>query len=115
MAFPVAMVSYAAAAAAFLFLFLLLIASWRGRLPGMLLALGSVATVAWAGATAYLVAQPVHRLLAAELLEVVRSGAWLLFLLVLVGYTHKQTGLVRGIAVGLALFCGALIVVTLLS
>ena len=108
-------VSYAAAALAFLFLSVLLVTTWRGRVPGMLLAAGSLATVVWAGVAAYLAARPNAGMLAAEVLEVLRSAIWLAFLLVLLGYTQKEVRHLRRAAVGLAAFCGVVLAATLYS
>ena len=115
MAIPIGTISYAAAGAAFLFLSVLLVMSWRGRLPGMLLAAGSLATMVWAGVAAYLAGRPYAGLLAADLLEVVRSAVWLLFLLVLLGYSRKQVGLLRRAAAATAAFCGVVLAATLYS
>ncbi|HKA45014.1 MAG TPA: XrtA/PEP-CTERM system histidine kinase PrsK [Burkholderiales bacterium] len=115
MALPVGTLGYAAAAAAFLFLSVLLVMSWRGRLPGILLAAGSLTTVAWAGATAYLIARPDPSLFAADLLEVLRTAAWLIFLMVLLGYGSKEVGRLRLFAVALVVFCGVLFAATFFS
>jgi putative PEP-CTERM system histidine kinase len=112
MALPVGTVGYAAAAAAFLFLFVLLMMSWRGRLPGMLLGAGSLATVVWASAAAYLVARPDSSLLAADLLEVLRSATWLIFLMVLLGYSSREVGRLRLAAAAVVVFCGVVFVAT---
>jgi putative PEP-CTERM system histidine kinase len=108
-------VSYAAAALAFLFLSVLLVTTWRGRVPGMLLAAGSLATAVWAGVAAYLATRPTVGMLAAEVLEVLRSAIWLAFLLVLLGYTQKEVGHLRRAAVVLAAFCGVALAATLYS
>ena len=115
MAIPIGTISYAAAAAAFLFLSLLLVTGWRGRVPGMLLALASLGTATWAGAVAYLVARPNADMLAAEVLEVLRSAVWFAFLMVLLGYSRKAAGSLRRAAVGLAAFCGVVLAATLYS
>ena len=115
MAISIGTMSYAAAAMAFLFLSVLLVTTWRGRVPGMLLAAGSLATVVWAGVAAYLAARPNAGMLAAEVLEVLRSAIWLAFLLVLLGYTQKEVRHLRRAAVGLAAFCGVVLAATLFS
>src|SRR5262245_23101718 len=109
MAISVGTLSHAAAAAAFLFLSVLLVAGWRGRLPGILLAAGSFTTVLWAGLIAYHDGQPGS--LAVDVLELLRSARWLAFLIVLLGYASKEVRRLRLIAAGIAVFCGA----TLLS
>ena len=108
MAIPVGTVSYAAAAAAFLFLTVLLVASWRGRVPGLLLAAGSLVTVLWAGVVAYSWGQPRGARLAVDLLEITRDTCWLAFLLVLLGYASRQVGRLRLVAVALLAFCAVL-------
>jgi putative PEP-CTERM system histidine kinase len=115
MAISVGTLSYAAAAAAFLFLSALLVVSWRGRLPGMLLAAGSLATAIWAVVAAYLVGQPAYNLLAADVIEVVRSGIWLALLLVLLGYSRQEVGPLRAAAAGIALLCVTAFVAAFLS
>jgi len=64
---------------------------------------------------AYLAAQPNAGMLAAEVLEVLRSAIWLAFLLVLLGYTQKEVRHLRRAAVGLAAFCGVVLAATLFS
>ena len=113
MEIPVGTVSHAAAAAAFLFFSVLLVAGWRGRLPGILLAAGSLVTVLWAGMIAYQDGGPNPDVLAVDVLEVLRSAAWLAFLIVLLGYVRKQVGQLRLVAAGLAVFCGMVLLETL--
>ena len=69
-------VSYGIAAAAFLLLTGLLIAGWRGKFQGALLAAAAGVTTLWAGLSAYVGAMSG----VADLLEIVRDGLWLLFL-----------------------------------
>src|SRR5574338_597706 len=104
MANPIGTISYALAAAAFLFLAGLLITSWRGRLQGLLLAFGSIASAAWAGICAYLAARPGGSMFAGEVLEALRDLAWFAFLLVLLGYLRKDVRLLRAAAAGIALY-----------
>lgn len=115
MALSIGTVSYAAAAMAFLFLFVLLVTTWRGRLQGMLLAVACLGTAMWAGVAAYLAARPDTAMLAAEVLEVLRSAVWFAFLVVLLGYSRKEVGPLRRAAVGLAAFCGVVLAATLYS
>lgn len=115
MAITVGTVSYGAAAVAYLFLSLLLAASWRGRLPGLLLVAGSLTTVLWAGVAAYLAAWPGATMLAEEILDVLRSTVWLAFLLVLLGYSQKQAGHLRMAAAGVAVCCGIVLAETFYS
>src|SRR5262245_14279145 len=100
MAISVGTISHAAAAAAFLFFSVLLVAGWRGRLPGVLLAAGSLVTVLWAGTIAYQGGQPNQTFVVVDVLEVLRSAAWLAFLIVLLGYVRKEVGRLRLIAAG---------------
>src|ERR1700694_4174167 len=109
MAISIGTVSYAAAAMAFLFLSVLLVTTWRGRLQGMLLAVACLGTAVWAGVAAYLAARPNAAMLAAEVLEVLRSAVWFAFLMVLLGYSRRAAGPLRRVAVGLAAFCGVVL------
>ncbi len=115
MAISTGTVSYAAAAMAFLLLFVLLVTTWRGRLPGMLLAVACLGTAIWAGVAAYLAARPNSAVLAAEVLEVLRSAVWFAFLMVLLGYSQKFVGPLRRAAVGLAAFCAVVLAATVYS
>ena len=115
MAISIGTVSYAAAALAFLFLSVLLVTAWRGRLQGMLLAVACLGTAMWAGVAAYLAARLNADMLAAEVLEVLRSAVWFAFLMVLLGYSRKAAGRLRRAAVGLAAFCGVVLAATLYS
>jgi putative PEP-CTERM system histidine kinase len=115
MSISVGTVCYAAAAAAFLFLSVLLVTSWRGRLPGMILAAGSLVMVLWAAAAAYLIGRPGHTLLAAHVLEVLRSAIWLALLLVLLGYCSRNLQPLRIAAVGIGALCAAALIATFYS
>ena len=116
MAISVGTLSYAAAAAAYAFLAVLLITSWRGRLPGVLLAFASVVTAAWAGVMSYQAWDPDFWKLPGELLEVANKAAWFAFLLVLLGYARQtdrdvDKGL-RQVAILILSSCVALMVLT---
>src|SRR5687767_1770126 len=115
MALPVGSMSYAAAGAAFLFLSALLVTSWRGRIPGILLATGSLATVLWCGAAAWLLAQPGVVPPVAQPLEIARGAIWLLFLLVLLGYSRKHSGALRRTTVAVLVCCGVFFCASLLA
>ncbi|RPI41540.1 MAG: PEP-CTERM system histidine kinase PrsK, partial [Betaproteobacteria bacterium] len=91
MAVSIGTLSYAAAAAAYCFLSVLLITSWRGRLPGALLAIASVLTAAWAAAMAYQAASNEAWKLPGELLEIAHKAAWFAFLFVLLGYARQAS------------------------
>lgn len=102
-------VSYAAAAAAYCFLSALLLTSWRGRLAGALLTFASLISALWAGTLAYQAAQPDPWRLPAELLEIGHKTAWLVFLLVLLGYARQATvkahSTLRRLAITIVLGC----------
>lgn len=115
MALSIGTVSYAAAAAAFLFLFVLLATSWRGRLQGILLAAASLGSIAWAIALAFLSAHPDTILLTASLLEVMRNALWLMFLMVLLGYSLKAMQPFRIAALAVAIACAGAVFVTIYS
>ena len=115
MAMSVATMSYAAAAAAFLFLSVLLVTSWRGRLPGMIFAASSVVMVLWALVCAWSASRPEPSLLAADCLEIVRSGIWLALLLVLFGYGRSNVAPLRAAAVAIGLLCAVGIAATVYS
>jgi putative PEP-CTERM system histidine kinase len=102
----IATLSYALAAAAFLFFSALVIAGWRGRLQGLLLAVASAGTALWAGVCAYFAAWPGVSVLAIELLEVLRNLLWFAFLFVILGYMRRDVRSLRLAAVGMtAYFC----------
>jgi putative PEP-CTERM system histidine kinase len=104
MANPVGAISYAIAAAAFLFFSVLLIVGWRGRLQGLLLAVASIGTAAWAAMCAYTAAWSGIAAIWSEFLEVLRNLLWFAFLLVLLGYLRKEVRTLRITAVGIALY-----------
>jgi len=115
MAIPIGTISYGAAAVAFLFLSALLLTSWRGRLQGMLLALACVVAAGWAAALAYLALRPNSSMLQPAILEILRSGTWFAFLVVLLGYSQEALRPVRWAAVGIAVLCAAALLETLYS
>lgn len=108
-ALSIGTISYAAAAAAFLFLFALLVTSWRGRLPGIVLAAASLATAVWAAVLAYSSAHTHVAPLTEALTEVLRAALWFAFLMVLLGYSREALRTYRALA--LAIVC-ALVVAT---
>src|SRR5688500_15725685 len=107
--------SYAAAAAAFLFLLVLLVTSWRGRLPGIMLAAASLGTIAWASALAYLSSYPQSIPLFAALLEVLRNALWFAFLMVLLGYAIKAVRLFKISIVVIAVTCAMAAIAAIVS
>jgi putative PEP-CTERM system histidine kinase len=117
MTISIGTLSYAAAAAAYCFLSSLLLTGWRGRLPGALLLLASLTTALWAGTMAYQAAQPAAWKLPAELLEIGHKTAWLVFLLVLLGYARQaarptDAGL-RKVAISILTACIAIMALTI--
>ena len=115
MGIPIGTASYAIAAAAFLGLSVLLLTSWRGRLPGMLLAAASMTTAIWAAGLAYLAARPSAAMLPAAVFEILRSAGWFAFLVVLLGYSRRALGPLRLTATAIAVVCGVLLAATLYS
>jgi putative PEP-CTERM system histidine kinase len=111
----VGIVSYSAAAAAFTFLTLLLIVSWRGRLPGLLLAGAALASALWAGVNAYQYAHESDGWRLAAILEVVRNLAWFSFFGGLLTFAGAQPDAgarkLRWIGYALGIFCVVLILV----
>jgi len=116
MTISVGALSYAAAAAAYIFLAVLLLISWRGRLPGALLAFAILTTVAWAAAMSWQALYPNATRLPGELLEIGHKAAWFAFLFVLLGYARQPARPVgkgfRRIAVGVLGACAAVMALT---
>ncbi len=103
--------SYLIAAAAFLVGTGLLAVSWRGQRTGALLMLATAATVAWGGFLVYVEWQRGVAVNWVLLAEVLRYGAWLMFVSALFGTWPGARGL-RGLLVvvhafwlALALYC----------
>ncbi len=103
--------SYLIAAAAFLVVTVLLAISWRGQRIGALLMLATTAAVGWGVLLAYAEWQRTLAVNWVLLAEVLRYGAWLVFVSALFG-TWPMSGLLRGLRVGvhvlwiaLALYC----------
>jgi putative PEP-CTERM system histidine kinase len=103
--------SYLIAAAAFLVGTVLLAISWRGQRTGAVLMLATATAVAWGAFVAYAEWQGSVAVNWVLLAEVVRYGAWLVFLSALFG-AWPVSGLLRGMRVGahalwiaLALYC----------
>ena len=107
----IVIISYLAAAVAYLAGTALLAVSWRGQRTGGLLILASAVSVLWAAFLVYTERQDsvaFHWLLMAEVL---RYGAWLVFVSALIG-TGQMAGLLRSFRVAthslwivLALYC----------
>ena len=79
-ALSVGSVSYSIAAVAFLLLTGLLVAGWRGKFQGALLAAAAGVTALWAGLSAYASGSGGAMSAVADLLEIARDSLWLLFL-----------------------------------
>jgi putative PEP-CTERM system histidine kinase len=100
--------SYSIAAVAFIVFFALLLTRWRGRRQGPLLALACLLTALWAGMVAYQATQGIALSLSTSLLEIVRSAAWVAFLLALLspvqqtrtfrGFTYRPTAATVAVA-----------------
>ncbi|MCC5809391.1 MAG: PEP-CTERM system histidine kinase PrsK, partial [Ectothiorhodospiraceae bacterium] len=88
-------VSYGICALAFLFLAVLMATSWRGGIHGILLATACAATAVWAGLLAWVPMDLDLPVLGVELLELLRTGLWLLFLVWLLAPLRANNGLIR--------------------
>ena len=87
----IATLSYGIAAAAFLLLSALLLTNWRGRLHGAALTVACAATAAWGAAVAWEAADGYPLSLTGDALEILRSGGWTAFLLmVLAPHMRKR-------------------------
>ena len=78
--------SYAIAAAAFLLLGVLLLTSWRGRAHGRLLSWAALITAAASALRCWEAASGSALSVLADSVEIVRSGAWSAFLIILLGH-----------------------------
>lgn len=87
----VGLVSNSAATVAFLALALVLLAGWKGRPQGALLFVASVITGVWAAAGAYDAWRPSQAGPVIHVLEVLRSGAWIAFLFVILPISGHPT------------------------
>jgi len=103
--------SYLIAAAAFLAGTALLTVSWRGQRTGALLILATTVSVLWGAFLAYAEWRPTVAINWVLMAEVLRYGAWLVFLSALFG-AWPMSGLLRGLRVAahalwimLALYC----------
>ncbi|HZX72073.1 MAG TPA: PEP-CTERM system histidine kinase PrsK, partial [Rhodanobacter sp.] len=90
--------SYLTAAFAFLVGTVLLTVSWRGQRTGALLILATAATVAWGAFLAYAEWQRTPAVNSLLLAEVLRYGAWLVFVSAVFG-TLPMSGLLRGLRI----------------
>jgi putative PEP-CTERM system histidine kinase len=87
----IAVYSYALAAAGFLLLGIPLLLSWRRRTHGAALTAACLLTVLWAAAVAWEAAHNSLWSSATGTLEILRDGAWTLFLVLLLGH-YRDTG-----------------------
>jgi putative PEP-CTERM system histidine kinase len=78
--------SYAIAAAAFLLLGVLLLTSWRGRAHGRMLSWAALITAAASALRCWEAASGHPLSVLADSVEIVRSGAWSTFLIILLGH-----------------------------
>ncbi|MEO8779270.1 MAG: XrtA/PEP-CTERM system histidine kinase PrsK [Rhodanobacter sp.] len=109
--YVIVIASYLIAAAAFLVGTALLAISWRGQRTGVLLMLATAASVGWGAFLAYIEWQRTLAVNWVLLAEVLRYGAWLVFVGALFG-SWPMSGLLRGLRVGahalwiaLAIYC----------
>lgn len=82
--------SYALAAIGFLALGLPVLAGWRGHAQRVTLSIACLITAAWAGALTWNAAAGILWSTPAAVLEVLRDGAWSLFLVALLGHWRRD-------------------------
>jgi putative PEP-CTERM system histidine kinase len=104
----IAISGYALSGLMFLVLAILARASWRRQLQGTLLIVAAVASAAWAGLLAYGAITPNVTRFHIFIVEMLRFGGWLLFLIAVVkggiGSTHFGTIRHAGVALMAAIF-----------
>jgi putative PEP-CTERM system histidine kinase len=83
-------ISYAVAALAFLLLSVLLLSSWRGRAHGNALTLATLATTVSSALLAWEATSETPWSALTNTFEIVRSGAWSVFLVILIGHFHDE-------------------------
>jgi putative PEP-CTERM system histidine kinase len=114
----IGVLSYGLAAIAFGALTALLMSSWRGRVQGALLAASSAFTALWAAAAAFQIFAGRPPYVLVDVLEVLRDGAWLAFLILLLGAARRAspafTRTLRFITAALGVFCLVVIAILLL-
>ncbi len=96
--------SYASAALAFLILSLLLITSWRGRAQGGILVAAALMTFLWAVVAGLFTMIGSPGALLPQTFEVLKNGAWYVFLLRLL-YAEPTRGQLRPFSITLASLC----------
>ncbi len=87
----IGLVSYVIGGVLFLVLALLLLTSWRGRLQGALLVVASLVSTGWCFLLAYKAASTTIPFSTVFVLDILRDGAWLTFLLGLLGGHDRLT------------------------
>ncbi len=92
-------VSYGLCALAFLFLAALMLTSWRGGVHGVLLAGACLATAVWAGFLAWVPLDLSLPVIGVEMLELIRTGLWLVFLVWLLAPLRASNGLIRFLSI----------------
>ncbi len=112
-------ISYGLAAAAFLVLTLLLASSWRGRSKGVLLMIAAAASLVWAVRLSYEFATDNLGDPSWGSLEILRDGAWFVFLASLIGTIRAKgdtaSSALKWLPRGLALACVAMIVAAIIA
>jgi len=101
--------SYALGAIGFLALGLPVLSGWRGRAQRITLSAACLATALWAAMLAWEAFRQVPLSPLSAMLEVVRDGAWSLFLVALLGHWRGEDGKPRRSLVAAAACYGALI------
>ena len=92
----IAAFSYALAAFGFLVLGLPVLSGWRGRAQGVTLSLACLLSALWAATVAWVATHNNLWVGLAGLFEVLRDGAWSLFLIALLGHWRQDDGKWRG-------------------
>tara|TARA_R110000787_G_scaffold73973_3_gene164648 strand:+ start:394 stop:2523 length:2130 start_codon:yes stop_codon:yes gene_type:complete len=87
----IGLVSYAISAIAFSLLTVLLLASWKRGWIGVWLIAASVLTAVWSGVAAYDYRVEADYRLVTQILELMRGGAWLLFLAGILSITWESS------------------------
>lgn len=112
----VGLLSYSLCAIGFALLSGLLLIGWRGRTQGALLVLASLATMVWAGLLAFSSMRQTTPVLVVEVAEIVRDGAWLIFIgrLLSTLRASKSIRLLQLSAYGVPLLMSGIILILLL-
>jgi putative PEP-CTERM system histidine kinase len=92
----IAIISYSLTAVAFVALSSLLLTIWRGRVHGLALAAACGLTALWGVAIALQLALNHPVPLLTDILEILRSGGWSTFILLLLRYSTRPASLFKG-------------------